>query len=202
VIPKHEVKISASSFYNLSKCPRRVWMDQFEDPAKKGEHSDFVELLWARGTRIEREIIDSIRQGHEIAEVQGPADSKTFDETLGLIRKGVDWIYQGVLLNDIRIGRPDILERVIGKSKFGDYHYIPCDIKSGRATKEKESDEVKSHYANQMLFYCDLLETIQGVRPSTAKIIDAGGDISEFQTAEYETSYLESENGTRYKSEY
>ena len=43
-----------------------------------------------------------------------------------------------------------------------------------------------------MLFYCDVLETLQGVRPATAKIIDAGGDISEFKVAEYEEAYSQS----------
>ena len=163
-----------------------------EDPSLKGEHSDFAEMLWERGTRIEREIIDSIKRDREVMAITGPAGPATFAATFKLMKEGADWIYQGVLLDGDKIGRPDLLQKALGRSKLGDHFYIPCDIKSGRATVDKDSDDIKSHYANQMLFYCDLLESVQGSRPDVARIIDAAGEVTEFEVSEYDGPYQES----------
>jgi hypothetical protein len=40
-------------------------------------------------------------------------------------------IFQGVLLLATESGIPDLLEKVPGKSKFGDFYYRPVDIKAG-----------------------------------------------------------------------
>jgi len=52
--------ITASMLYNLTRCPTRVALDLFEDPAKKDEVSKFVELLWERGAAFEVELIGSL----------------------------------------------------------------------------------------------------------------------------------------------
>ncbi len=166
-------------------------MDLYGNPSEKGKHSDFLQLLWERGVQIEGEILNKIKAEHTIAAIEGRADQSTFEQTLSLMKGRADWIYQGVLIHEDKIGRPDLLERVDGKSAFGDYYYIPCDIKSGRATKSRESEDIKSHYASQMLFYCDLLQMIQNVRPEIAKIIDIDGAVTEFDIAEYQQEFLD-----------
>ncbi len=184
-------KISASSFYNLSKCHRRVYLDLYGDPNEKGEFSDFLQLLWEKGLQIEREILEKIKKEVEVETVEGKPGPESFDQTLGLMRKGTSLIYQGVLIQGDYIGRPDILERQEGNSVFGVYHYIPCDIKSGRATENKEDGDIKKHYANQMLFYAELLEQIQGKKPEIGKIIDINGEVTNFAIHDYEEEYLE-----------
>ena len=47
--------ITASLLYALVECPHRVWLDATEDPAKRDEVSPFIELLWERGSKFERE---------------------------------------------------------------------------------------------------------------------------------------------------
>ncbi len=96
--PQKKFKISASSFYNLSKCQRRVYMDLHGEPSEKGEYSDFMQLLWDRGVQIEEEIINSIKAEHVVISVEGFANEETFQTTLTLMKKGIDWIYQGVLI--------------------------------------------------------------------------------------------------------
>lgn len=185
-------RVSASSFYNLSKCHRRVYLDLYGNPDEKGEYSDFVQMLWERGVRIEREIIEKIRNERSLVSVEGAAGEELFAQTLKLMKDGTPLIYQGVLINQDHIGRPDLLEKQDGKSKFGNYLYIPCDIKSGRATTDKDGGDVKKHYANQVLFYCELLEAIQGVKPDVGKIIDIAGQETIFSVNEYEAEYQES----------
>lgn len=186
-----QYKINASSFYNLSKCHRRIYLDLYGNPDEKGEHSDFMQLLWEKGVRIEREIIEKISKGKEMIAVEGVAGKDTFEKTLNLMKSRVSLIYQGVLIADDRIGRPDLLERVEGASTFGNYYYVPCDIKSGRATEDKDSLDIKTHYANQVIFYTELLEKIQGLKPPIGKIIDIGGVETSFSIAEYDTDYQE-----------
>ncbi len=189
--PPSQYKISATSFYNYSKCHRRVYMDLYGNPEEKGEYSEFLELLWERGVQIEREIIDQIRQQRLLTVVDGKAGEETFKQTLDLMKNGAELIYQGVLVHGDVIGRPDLLERTDGSSQLGDYHYVPCDIKSGRATEDADSDEIKEHYANQMLLYAELLEKIQGHRPDTGKIIDNQGQVTVFEVDDYADDYGE-----------
>lgn len=184
-----QYKISASSFYDFSKCKRRVYMDLYGDPADMGEYSEFLQLLWERGVRIEKEIVEKIRKEKLVQVVEGKPGVETFEKTLDLMKQGAPLIYQGVLIYEDKIGRPDLLERMDGKSEFGDYHYIPCDIKSGRATETKDGDEIKGSYANQMLFYADLLEVVQGRRPEVGKIIDVEGEVTSFQIGDYQEDY-------------
>src|SRR3989338_6568208 len=106
-----DYRISASSFYNLSKCHRRVYLDLYGNPDEKGEYSDFVQMLWERGVRIEREIIEKIRKERDIVSVDGPASEDLFAQTLKLMKEGAPLIYQGVLINKDHIGRPDLLEK-------------------------------------------------------------------------------------------
>jgi predicted RecB family nuclease len=190
-------KISASSFYNVSKCERRVYLDIHGDLGEKGEFSDFLEMLWEKGVQVEREIIEKLKQNRNISVVEGPPGEDTFKQTLTLMENGAPLIYQGVLIVDDHIGRPDLLERLGGQSKFGEYHYIPCDIKSGRATTDADGLDIKSHYANQILFYCELLEKIQNKRPDAGKIINIDGLETIFNVADYSDSYETSRNTIR-----
>ncbi len=190
-LPVSQYKISASSFYNYSKCHRRVYLDLYGNPDEKGEHSDFLELLWEQGIQVERRIVDAMREQQPIDIVEGKASAETFDKTLSLMKNSAPLIYQGVLIHQDIIGRPDLLERVDGKSGFGDYYYIPCDIKSGRATKSAEAEDIKEHYTNQVLLYAELLEKIQGRRPHVGKIIDAEGQVTVFEVGDYSDAYEE-----------
>jgi predicted RecB family nuclease len=185
-------RISASSFYNLSKCHRRVYLDLYGNPDERGEYSDFVQMLWERGVRIEGEIVEKIQNQRALVAVNGVASEELFLKTVQLMKEGAPLVYQGVLINGDHVGRPDLLEKIDGRSKFGNWEYVPCDIKSGRATADRDGGDIKQHYANQILFYCDLLEAIQGSKPRIGKIIDIAGEETIFDIAEYDADYRES----------
>jgi hypothetical protein len=48
--------------YDLLRCPHRVALDAFGDPALRDEDNPFVRLLWERGTLYEREVIARLKQ--------------------------------------------------------------------------------------------------------------------------------------------
>jgi len=68
---------------------------------------------------------------------------------------GADRIYQGMLLFADASGRPDLLEKVPGHSKFGDYFYKPVDIKSGSGFKDEDRGTLRDDYALQLYHYSD-----------------------------------------------
>jgi uncharacterized protein len=85
------------------------------------------------------------------------------EETLSLMRQGVERIAHGVLLTDEYLGIPDLLEKVPGDSLLGSYHYRPVEIKSGYT--------LRKIYIQQTIFYAHILQTIQGRLPEHLGLI-------------------------------
>jgi len=172
-------KITATDFYNYIQCKHRVYLEKFGDPKLKDKVSPFIRLLWERGIQHEENVIEPIkaRKDKTFAEVKKdkPANEETFKETLQLMKKGVDFIYQGVLIKDGFSGRPDLLEKTEGRSDFGNYCYIPVDIKAGRGYEETDSGDrkIKEYYLFQLKLYNLILDKIQGFIPNEGKIINS-----------------------------
>jgi len=179
-------KITATNFYDYTKCKYCVYLEKNGDPKLKDKVSDFVKLLWYRGIQHEETVIkDFIKSKNKsFAEVSRdkPAGKTTLIETINLMKRGVDYIYQGVLMADNFVGRPDLLEKIKGNSSFGEYYYIPVDIKSGRGYEGEDFDngKVKKSYWLQINFYSLLLGKIQGYLPKFGKIINI-----DYQELEY-----------------
>jgi len=171
-------KITATDFYNYIQCKYRVYLEKNGDQKLKDKVSDFVKLLWERGVQHERVVIESIIKAKNKTFVEvsknKPSGRETFEETINLMKRGTDYIYQGVLISDNFIGRPDLLEKTNGKSKFGNYYYIPVDIKAGRGYEgdDAEDKKFKESYWLQLNFYSLLLGKIQDFIPKTGKIIN------------------------------
>ena len=89
---------------------------------------------------------------------------KLFKATLAAMRQGSEVIYQGTLVDGDWQGRPDLLLRVDGASRLGNWHYVPVDIKAAH--------ELKPAHRHQLAFYSFLLERIQGVFPEKAAVIN------------------------------
>ncbi len=49
--------ITASQLYNYVRCPHRVFLDIYGNPAEKDESNAFVELLWEQGVDHEARIV-------------------------------------------------------------------------------------------------------------------------------------------------
>ncbi len=156
-------KICASQFYNYARCPTKVYLNMHGDRSKKIEMSDFLQKKITDGEIHEQNVM----RGRKFVEVKADSDTEANDKTIELMKKGQELIYQGVLMHENMIARPDLLEKTDGKSDLGDYHYVAADIKSGKRLKEE--------YRLQIAFYSYVLQQIQGKLPKTGKIINVEG---------------------------
>lgn len=84
------------------------------------------------------------------------------------MQQGVPLIYQGCIQIEcngaIYKGRPDLLEKREGFSNFGNWYYVPIEIKS--------SSDIKPLHKHQLTFYALILEKIQGLLPFEMEIIN------------------------------
>jgi uncharacterized protein len=160
---KHLI-ITPSHLYKFHKNPLWVWHDIFGDPTKKEPLSEFTLKLMEKGNLHEKKYISTL----SVTEVEEKEPVKGIEETLCLMKRGTPLIYQGWLekrVDDVTYrGRPDLLEKHPGTSNFGNWVYVPIDIKS--------SSDIKTLYKQQLAFYCMLLSSTQGYLPCSATIIN------------------------------
>ena len=143
-------QITASTLYSLVECPHRIWLDAVEDPAKRDRVSPFVELLWERGSKFERETIEGL--GQPFLDLSALPTVQKERDTLAAMQRGEPLIYGGRIVHDDLIGQPDLLRRE-GSG------YVAGDIKSGSGEEGAEPDDrkPKRHYAVQLALYTDVL---------------------------------------------
>lgn len=176
---KKTYKLTGEHFYKFFQCPHWIWYDIYEDQKKKGKTPALMDMLYHDGLKHEEETIKS-RKFDEIK----PEDFKDLDEafyaTLKLMKEGKN-IYHGVLMHQHWVGIPDLLEaRPVErgmKSRLGDHYYVVYDIKSGK--------DMKDEYKFQLAFYSLMLESIQGILPAHAYIINADGEERPFLVDEF-----------------
>jgi uncharacterized protein len=151
-------------FIKYFTCPHWLWFDRFGNPDKRSKPSPFHELLLERGFLHEDEVLD----GLNFETVGDGSLAERAARTKELMAAGVERIYHGILSADDMLGEPDLLERSTeANSNFGDYHYVPIDIKSA----ERLSEGMRM----QLSFYADLLEHIQDRRPRFGYILNGSG---------------------------
>jgi uncharacterized protein len=183
--------ITAQDLYNYTKCLHKVHLDANGNPAEKGEVSSFATLLWEMGLQTERDYLHSVGD-HAVTDLSDTTPEAGWMQTVEAMWRGDALIYQGSLMYDRYRGRPDLLiRRNDTPSTWGGYYYEPVDIKAGRGWEERDGTVTgfKKHYAYQMMFYRDLLQSIQGYVPPKARIINVDQEIEEFDPAEFETDY-------------
>lgn len=157
-------RITSQTFYKYLLCPHWIWFDIWGDQKAKGELSELQQKLLEQGIHREEEYI----KDRDFVAVELKDPEEAFLKTLELMKQGTEAIWQGVLIDDHWVGRPDLLERRKGKSRFGSWYYAPVDIKS--------SNSLKREHKLQLVLYALLLEKIQTRRPKEACIINRAGE--------------------------
>lgn len=181
--------ITAQDIYSYTKCPFRVYLDENGDTSAKVKINSFVQLLWESGVKNEKDIIHSIGLD-QIVEVKEKDIKEAFGRTIELMGDGAATIYQGCLIKDDMIGRPDLLiRRNDHESNYGDYYYEVVDIKSGKGVEDERSQRFKKHYAYQIIFYNDLLKSLQGYVCGKGKIINGNKETEEFLLSDLREEY-------------
>lgn len=139
--------------YNFIRCPHRVVMDLFENPALRDPVNPFVQLLWERGNCFEEEVITGLDVPYtDLHPYYGEEKRR---RTLDSIERGDELIYGGRITAGDLAGEPDILR------KQGSAGYVAGDIKSGAGEEgggEDHDGKPKKHYAAQLALYTDILE--------------------------------------------
>jgi predicted RecB family nuclease len=157
--------ILAHHLYDFAECEHRVALDATLDRELRTPPDDAMELLLAHGQRFEREVVEPL--AYPAVTVDHGDWDGAFARTCALMNAGVAGIDQAVLIDGARLARPDLLERVPGRSTLGEFHYVPGDVKSAKATR---SDAVF-----QVGFAALLLEVVQGRRPETGFLVLGDG---------------------------
>lgn len=130
--------IDAELLLNYQRCSRRAFLDVHGDLEQRDPPNDYLLKLLQDSQANHRlvmaeQIVQKPR--YTAGDWQEAAAS-----TLNLMKQGVDRIYQGILLTERPDGvtlmsNPDLLVRHPGKSLFGDWIYVPTEIKLGKRPK-------------------------------------------------------------------
>ena len=130
-------RLTATDFYRFLQCPHWPYWERFGDKKDRRPLTADEEKRLNDGLIHEREIVAD--QFGEAEVVPRKDDQTDVEATLELMRQGAAVIYQGTLQDGDWFGRPDLLERQPGKSSFGDWYYVPLDVKRSHESTKRSS---------------------------------------------------------------
>ncbi len=171
-------KITEKTFYQYLKCPNWVYFDAHTDDRKA--HDAIMQKLIADDMVDEKEA-SLISDRQNVARVTSEDPDAAFDETLAFMREGRQTIVGGLLVDKHWVGHPDLLERVEGRSRLGNYYYVAVDLKRSRFLRDD--------FKFQGCFYAELLERIQQVKPQQGYVINADGVVMSYLIEEFAHHY-------------
>ncbi|MGB3405107.1 MAG: TM0106 family RecB-like putative nuclease [Microcoleaceae cyanobacterium] len=159
------------------RCPRKAFLDYYGDLSQQQPPSDFLRKLTQDSLIHQRRLLESLsyhRPEYPYRDWQAGMDA-----TLELMKQGVDRISRGVLLwqpQDLQqvdltaqLGEitlqscPDLLVKQPGISQWGNWVYVPVEIKLGKRPK--------LDYQIAAAFHAYILGAIQGEIPPKAELI-------------------------------
>ena len=126
----------------------------YENGVKKKLPTFSVKTLFERGLKHERDYLKEIKKNKKkvvVIDSKPGKEEQAAEQTENAIKAGADLIYQGCLIKDNWIGKPDFL--VKEKNKDGRYHY--------EVTDTKISSRVKVGHIMQTSAYADFLTKYQ-----------------------------------------
>lgn len=148
--------ISATAFASASQCAHTWFLENFGDASLKREPDAGLLLAFERGNEHEKRVMATLKDA-----VTPVWDGKDWKQgvaaTTEAMRKGAEWIRQAPLAADGMRGKADLLHRIPGKSKCGEFSYEPVDIKGHAEVTKKDRFQV--------YVYGTLLEPVLGHRP-------------------------------------
>lgn len=171
-----EPRITEQTFYKYLKCPS--WIAR-EREREEDLRDALLQKIQDDGLLSEQE--RKLITDRDYVEVTSDDIDEAAQETAQLMKKGAQTIYKAVLVHEDWVGRPDILERVEGESKLGDYYYVACDIKRSR--------HMKDEYKFQGLFYAKILGRIQGHEPVMGYVMHPDGNVESYLLEEFDTQF-------------
>jgi predicted RecB family nuclease len=158
--------LNAELLLYYQRCHRRAFLDVYGDPQQKEPRSDFLLKLnqdsYAHRQAVLAEFTPQkpdYPAGNWMAGMQA---------TLELMRDGVECIDRGVLLTQwaddwLLLSLPDLLVKQPGESDFGNWIYVPYNIRLSKRSKLE--------YQIASAFDAQVLSAVQGAWPDTAWLL-------------------------------
>ena len=152
--------------FHYQRCSRRAFLDLYENEAKRDPASNYLQKLRQDSASHRREVVNQASTHYPH---YAPHDwSAGAAATLELMQQGVERIAQGVLIGPYLQGfrlvsQPDLLIKQPGQSRFGNWLYVPADVKLGKRPKRD--------YQITAAFHAFVLATIQGAWPPTSWLV-------------------------------
>lgn len=178
-----QFRLSATDLTNylgcnhLTQLSKAVALDELKEPYRSDPS---LEVLIKRGQEHEAAYVAYLKKkGLTSIDLKG----KPVEATIEAMLKGFDVITQPRLELGQWMGYADILIRVPGKSKFGDYSYEVQDTKLAQNTRAST--------IIQLCLYSDLLSTLQESIPKEMYVVKPGEDFptEEYRFAEFQAYY-------------
>lgn len=152
--------------FHFQRCSRRAFLDLYEDGSHRDQPSDYL-LKLRRDSIAYRQAIFSeepVQQPHYASGDWLIGASATLD----LMAQGAERIAQGVLIVPGAAGfqlvsTPDLLIKRPGRSRFGNWLYVPADIKLGKRPKRD--------YQITAAFHAQVLALVQEAWPEESWLI-------------------------------
>jgi predicted RecB family nuclease len=168
-------RLTGTHVYSYVKCPRLAALDLHLSRADRREPWEWEEFAAKRGRDFEDAYVK------DLGVVQPAYPERDFaagaTATQALLREGTPLIHQAVLFVEDRLGLPDLLRKLPGASELGDHHYEVIDVKtSGRS----RGDQIL-----QVVFYSQLLASVQGRMPEHGALVLKDGREERFLIADY-----------------
>ncbi|ACB53019.1 hypothetical protein cce_3671 [Crocosphaera subtropica ATCC 51142] len=175
--------ITDSLLLDYKRCSRRAFLNIHGDPTQQDPERDFLQKLRQESKRHIASVLDTFYSHYQPSYTSGANWREKAQLTEQLMQQGVDCIYQGILWvddsssskhlpddflhflssGDEYLGKPHLLIKQPGQSKFGDWSYYPVSIHLGR--------KAKPEYKLIVTFYAQLLAIIQETLPPTPQLI-------------------------------
>ena len=160
--------LSATDLANFLACRHLTHLDlgrvhkRIAPPPRYQWQLEEVQLLRERGDEHEAAYVETLVASGDVARLE----TRSQAATERAMRSGVAVIVQATLGEGRWRGRADVLRRVDGKSRIGDWAYEVVDTKLSR--------ETKAGTILQLCLYSDFLAEIQGCLPERMHVISPG----------------------------
>jgi uncharacterized protein len=160
------VWVTDELLFNYQRCRRRAFLDTYADDSLRDPPSDY--LMKLRQDSLSHQL--AVLADHPAHKPNYPfrdwqAGAKA---TLALMQQGIEHITRGVLLHKQEDGVnlvscPDLLVRQPGQSIFGNWVYVPTEIKLGKRPK--------LDYQVTSTFHAYVLAAVQGAWSETSWLV-------------------------------
>lgn len=158
--------IDAEQLTNYQRCHRRAFLDVYGDLEQRDAPNEYLLKLVQDSQANQRSFI--AKQEYRQPVYAHGDWAAASEATIALMQQGVERIFQGVLLTEGSHGvtlksNPDLLIRHPGQSNFGDWLYVPLEIKLGKRPKVE--------YQIATAFHTLVTAQVQGAWPEEAWLL-------------------------------